>query len=202
MKNNFLFSLLLKYYFVLFFSFLLRTLNSLSQLSDLSRRRPLIHIANTCCHRPSSPAQLRPTPSTDPTRHPKPQVPSRKRDVQVEWWDRSVIGNQSTTRMLTAWATSTQGWFSTKPTVTSASIHRRTSMVISNIARPYGAMIDDGGNSGFMDFGLLGLWVSDFFFFFFFAGVFGSSSHGFFGVWYLLWVWLWPWIVVEMAVCC
>ena len=33
----------------------------------------------------------------------------------------------------------------------------------------------------FMGFGLLGLWVSDFFFLFL-AGVFGSSWHGFFGV--------------------
>ena len=38
------------------------------------------------------------------------------------------------------------------------------------------AMISDDGNSGFM-----GLWISDMFFFFF-ASVFGSSSHGFFGV--------------------
>ena len=46
-------------------------------------------------------------------------------------------------------------------------------------------MIGDGENSWFMGFGLLGLWVFDiffFFFFFFFTGVFGSSSHGFFGV--------------------
>ena len=44
-------------------------------------------------------------------------------------------------------------------------------------------MIGDGENSRFMGFGLLGLWVFDIlFFFFFFTGVFGSSSHGFFGV--------------------
>ena len=43
-------------------------------------------------------------------------------------------------------------------------------MVISNITRPYGAMIDDDGNFGFIGFGLLGLWV--FFFFFFFLLVF------------------------------
>ena len=59
-------------------------------------------------------------------------------------------------------------------------------MVISNIPLPYNAMIDDGGNSGFMGFGLLGLCVFDifilFYFIFFFAGVFGSSSHEFFGV--------------------
>ena len=49
-------------------------------------------------------------------------------------------------------------------------------------------MIGDGGNSRFMGFELLGLWVFDmllllvFFFFFFFGWFFGSSSHWFFGV--------------------
>ena len=70
------------------------------------------------------------------------------------------------TRMLTAWATSTQSWFSTEPTVTSTLARCRTLMVISNIACSYGAMNNNGGNYGFMGFGLLGLWVSDYYFFF------------------------------------
>ena len=45
-------------------------------------------------------------------------------------------------------------------------------MVISNIARPYGAMIDDGGNSRFMGFGLLGLWVFDIFYLFIYLFIF------------------------------
>ena len=150
--------------------------------------------------RPTPPTHPATNPTlTHPFHRPKPQVPSQKRDVQVEWWDWSVIENQSMTRMLTAWATSTQSWFSTEPTVTSTLAHCRTLMVISNIACSYGAMNNNGGNYGFMGFGLLGLWVSDYYFFFLVFLV--LLCMGFLVFDFFLWVWLQSWIVVEMAVC-
>ena len=54
--------------------------------------------------------------------------------------------------------------------------------MLSQGGQQYNAMIGDDENSGFMGFGLLGLWVFDIYIyiyiFFFFIGVFGSSSHG------------------------